>query len=88
MLAGLMEEPAAKTFLAKHYEIVLVDVGRMNKNMQIPARYGLAKVPGVPAVVVVTPKGKVLNAGDAFALSDARYMTSQAVMDKLAGWVP
>jgi thiol-disulfide isomerase/thioredoxin len=88
MLAGLMEEPAAKAFLAKHYEIVLVDVGRMDKNLQIPARYGIAKVRAVPAVVVVTPQGKILNPGDEFALSDAGSMSPQVVMNKLAGWAP
>ncbi len=71
VLSGLMEEPAAKAFLAKHYEIVLVDVGHMDKNLNIPARYGIAKVRAVPAVVVVDPAGKVLNPGDEFALSDA-----------------
>jgi thiol-disulfide isomerase/thioredoxin len=88
MLAGLMEEPAAKAYLSKHYEIVLVDVGRMDKNLEIPARYGIAKVRAVPAVVVVTPKGKVLNPGDEFALSDASTMNPQVVMDKLAAWAP
>jgi thiol-disulfide isomerase/thioredoxin len=88
VLAGLVEEPAAKAFLAKHYEIVLVDVGRMDKNLQIPARYGIAKVRAVPAVVIVTPKGKILNPGDEFALSDAGSMNPQVVMNKLAAWVP
>jgi thiol-disulfide isomerase/thioredoxin len=87
MLAGLMAEPAAKTFLAQHYEIVLVDVGRMDKNLKIPARYGISKVRAVPAVVVVDPSGKVLNPGDEFALSDANSMNPQAVMNKLAAWV-
>ena len=88
ILAGLMEEPAAKAFLAKHYEIVLVDVGVMDKNLQIPARYGIAKVRAVPAVVVVAPTGKILNRGDEFALSDASTMNPQVVMNRLAAWIP
>jgi thiol-disulfide isomerase/thioredoxin len=87
VLAGLMEEPAAKAFLAQHYEIVLVDVGRMDKNLEIPARYGIAKVRAVPAVAVVDPSGKVLNPSDEFALSDAASMRAQTTMDKLAAWV-
>jgi thiol-disulfide isomerase/thioredoxin len=87
VLAGLMAEPAAKPFIAQHYEIVLVDVGHMDKNLKIPARYGIRKVRAVPAVVVVDPSGKVLNPGDEFALSDAGSMNPQSVMNKLVAWV-
>jgi thiol-disulfide isomerase/thioredoxin len=87
LLSGIIERPEAKAFMRKHYEVVMVDVGRMDKNLQIPARYGIGKIEGVPAVIVVDPKGKVLNKGDHFALSDARGIGNQAVMDKLAEWV-
>ncbi|MBI1405937.1 MAG: thiol reductase thioredoxin [Caulobacter sp.] len=88
IVSGIMELPTARAFLAKHYEIVLVDVGRIDRNLQIPARYGMKKLLGVPAVIVVDPKGRVLNPDDAFALADARAMSNQAVLDKLASWVP
>jgi thiol-disulfide isomerase/thioredoxin len=88
ILAGIMEMPSVKPFLHKHYEIVSVDIGRMDKNMQIPARYGFPKLAGVPAVIVVTPQGKVVNRGDAFVLADARAMSTQAVVDQLAAWIP
>jgi thiol-disulfide isomerase/thioredoxin len=87
VLSGLMEEPAAKAFIAKHYEVVLVDVGRFDKNLQIPARYGVERLRAVPAVVVVASDGKVLNPGNQFALSDASTMHPQDVMEKLAAWV-
>jgi len=87
MLAGLMDDPAARTFVKAHYEVVLVDVGRFDKNLAIPARYGIAKITAVPAVVVVTPTGKILNPGNHFALSDANSMSPQAVLDQLAAWV-
>lgn len=87
LLSGIMARPEARAFIAKHYEVVLVDVGRMDKNLQVPARYGVTKLTGVPAVIVVDPKGKVLNRGDHFALADARGIGNQAVIDKLAEWV-
>src|SRR5580765_5563908 len=50
ILAGLMELPEMQTFLKAHYEMVSVDVGRFNKNLQIPARYGITtRLEGVPA---------------------------------------
>jgi thiol-disulfide isomerase/thioredoxin len=87
ILAGTMELPQLKAFLRKHYELVMVDVGRYDRNMQIPARYGIAKPEGVPTLLVIDPKTNALiNAGRTTALADARSMTPQALADWLAGW--
>ena len=51
VLANLMQLPEMKPFLAAHFEIVKVDVGRFDKNLQIPARFGVIdrlKTGGVP----------------------------------------
>lgn len=85
ILAGVMELPDVRRFIDLHYEVVSVDVGRFNKNLQIPARYGFTKrLLGVPTVLIVTRRGRVVNAKDVFALSDARHMAPQAVVDWLA----
>ena len=39
ILAGVMELPQMRRFLARHYEIVSVNVGRFDTNLQIPARF-------------------------------------------------
>jgi thiol-disulfide isomerase/thioredoxin len=90
ILAGTMELPELKAFVRAHYEVVTVDVGRFDKNLQIPAHYGITKrLEGVPAVLVVDPRRNVLvNAGHVSALSDARSMTPQALADWLAQWTP
>ncbi len=88
VLANIMLLPEVKPFMAKHYELVSVDVGRENKNLQIPARFGFTqRLLGVPTVLIATPQGKLVNGGDVFALADARHMTPQAVADWLAKWV-
>jgi thiol:disulfide interchange protein len=85
ILAGVMELPDVRRFVARHYEVVSVDVGRFDKNLQIPARFGFTKrLLGVPTVLIVSPRGHVVNANDIFALSDARHMAPQAVVDWLA----
>jgi len=56
VLANLMQLPQMKPFLAAHYDMVLVDVGRFDKNLQIPARFGIhQRLEGVPALLIVTP---------------------------------
>ena len=87
ILAGTMELPTLRRFVDAHYVEVTIDVGRMDKNLQAPGRYGLTKLSGVPSVLVVDPKtDKLLNPGDVFALSDARHLSPQALADWLAKW--
>lgn len=86
VFAGVIEQPDVKRWVDKHYEVVAIDVGRYTKNMQIPARYGVDKLKGVPSFLVVDTKGKLVNDGAFFALTDARHMTPQSIVDWLAQW--
>jgi len=90
VLAGTMDLPEVKTFVDAHYELVTVDVGRFDKNLQIPAHYGITKrLEGVPALLVVDPRtDKLVDAGHIAALADARHMSPQALADWLAQWTP
>jgi len=87
VLANIMQLPQMKPFLAAHFEIVTVDVGRFDKNLQIPARFGIInRLEGVPSVIIADPDGRFVNAGHVAALADARHMTPQAIADWLAQW--
>jgi len=88
ILAGTMETAPLKPWLARHYEIVTVDVGRFDRNMGVPARYGATgRLAGVPAVLIVDPRtNRLVNPGDIAALADARTMTPQGLADWLARW--
>jgi thiol-disulfide isomerase/thioredoxin len=85
VLANFMQLPEMRRFVEKHFEEVSVDVGRFDKNLQIPARFGFnTRLKGVPTVIIATPDGKMVNGDDVFATSDARHMTPQALSDYLA----
>lgn len=88
ILAGTIELPELKAWVKRHYELVTVDVGRFDKNLDVPARYGIRdRLKGVPSLLVVDPKtDKLINAGDTAALSDARSMNPQGLADYLAHW--
>lgn len=45
-----------KRFVDAHYVVAAVDMGRMNKNPQVPGRNGVIKLDGVPSVLIVDPK--------------------------------
>jgi thiol:disulfide interchange protein len=86
ILAATLELPEMKRFMAQHFEMISVDVGRFDKNLQIPARYGIhERLEGVPAVLVIDPKTdkQLVSKADVAALADARHMQPQ----DLANWL-
>jgi len=88
LLAGTMDLPELKGFVRRHFELVPIDVGRFDKNLAIPAHYGITKrLEGVPSMLVVDPRtDRLINGGHVAALADARSMTPQALADWLAQW--
>jgi len=90
VLAAFMELPEIKAFVEAHYVVAVIDVGRFNKNLQIPSRWNSTeamKNGGVPAILVVDPvTNKLIDAGHIAALEDARHMDPQGIADWIAQW--
>jgi thioredoxin 1 len=84
--SGVLEMKEVQPWVARNFIVVPIDVGRMSKNLDIAETYGL-KIHAVPTIVVLDASGKMLNAGNPTALSDARSMTPQAIVDTLNGWI-
>ncbi|NHN87882.1 thioredoxin family protein [Acetobacter conturbans] len=84
-VSGVLALPSVSAWVAQNFEVALVNVARRNENMDISRQYG-AEVEAVPAVLVLSADGKLLNGGAVLALSHARQMTSQAIVDLLAAW--
>jgi thiol:disulfide interchange protein len=83
MLAGVFQEKPVADWMAQHFVVLTVDIGRRNKNMDISQRWGVT-IQGVPTVMMISPQGKLLNKDDPYGLADARSMSTQAVVDLLA----
>jgi thiol:disulfide interchange protein len=87
VLAGVLALPEMKPWMARHFELVHVDVGRFDRNLDLAARLGLAELRGAPSLLVLDPRtAKMRNPGTELALVDARAMTPQAIADWLAKW--
>lgn len=85
--AGVLAMDQVKPWIAAMFEVVMVDVGRMTKNMDIAEQYGV-HVKAVPTMIVLDAAGKMVNStSDPAALQDARGMTPQAIVDTLNGWI-
>ncbi|HEV2677987.1 MAG TPA: thioredoxin family protein [Aliidongia sp.] len=85
-LGGIMSVDKVQAYVAAHYEVAVIDVGRFNKNLDIAAAYGV-KIHGIPTVMVIDPaSNQVLNRDGLEALGDAGTMPAQAVVDQLVTW--
>lgn len=86
VFASVAELPAMRRWIARHFELVTVDVGRFNRNLDIAARYGVS-LEAVPAVFVIDPRsGKLLNRDEVEALGDASLSTPPAIAAWLGKW--
>jgi thiol-disulfide isomerase/thioredoxin len=86
ILAGVMALPEMKSFVAAHYEVATVDVGRFDKNLDVVHRMGVSKLAGVPTVVIADADGKPINITNSAELANAREMTPQGIANWLARW--
>ncbi len=69
--------------LAKYYVVVHVDIGHLDKNVEIPAKYGVPIAHGVPALGIIDAQGKVIYAEKP---KEFESTTPQAITAFLEKW--
>ena len=55
VLAGVMALPEMRAWMARHYEMVTIDVGQFDRNLDLAARFGVT-LTAVPALFIVDPR--------------------------------
>jgi thiol-disulfide isomerase/thioredoxin len=60
-LAGWFAQPRFAAMLEAKYELVYVDVGHKDRNIDIARRFGLKSIKGTPTVLVLSSSGDLLN---------------------------
>lgn len=81
-------DPANKALLEQNFELVDVNIGRFDANQDIAARYGIPLQRGVPALVVLSPDGKVLLAQTHGEFESMRHLQSSDLTNFLNEWKP
>ena len=76
-----MKTGASAPLLSRDFKIVKVDVGQMDKNLDIARSYGVPLEKGIPAVAIISTNNEVLYATKAGELADARKMGDKAIYD-------
>ena len=86
-LAGWLETPRFAGLVAERYELVFVNVGMPQTgdghNLAVARRFGLAEMPGTPALLVLDADGKPLNPDTAASWRNAASRSEDAIFAEL-----
>lgn len=86
-LAGWLETPRFAALVAERYELVFVNVGMPQTgdghNLDVARRFGLAELPGTPALLVLTAEGKAVNPDTAASWRNAASRSEDAIFAEL-----
>lgn len=86
VLDSAMHSPDLAAVVEKNYVVVHIDVGRMNKNLDLAQKYGIPLNKGIPALAVLDPRGKLLYSQDQGQFEDARHMGSDSFKQFFEQW--
>ncbi|MEP7060880.1 MAG: thioredoxin family protein [Betaproteobacteria bacterium] len=70
--------------VAREFNLVKVDVGNFDRNLDVAMAYGDPIARGIPAAVIVAPDNRILFSTRAGELADARRMSITGVHDFFA----
>lgn len=81
-------DPANKALLEDNFELVDINIGRYDANTDIAEHYGIPLQRGVPALVILSPEGKVLLAQTHGEFESMRHLESSDLTKFLNDWKP
>jgi thioredoxin 1 len=77
-----------RPILDSNYVLVHINIGRMDENLDIAEQYGIPVTLGVPALAVLSEKGKLLYGQRGGEFKSMRRMESSEVTKFLVQWRP
>jgi thioredoxin 1 len=81
MLDYAMKSGTSAKLLAHDFQIVKVNVGRWDKNLDLAKSYGVPLEQGIPAVAILSSSNKVLYVTKEGELANARQMGENGIYD-------
>ena len=80
-LAHSLEQPKNAQLMARSFNVVKVNVGNFDRNLDVATQFGNPIENGIPAAVLLSPDDKLLYSTKAGELSHARRMSADGVHD-------
>jgi thiol:disulfide interchange protein len=81
-----MHQSPNADLVRKHFLVVHIDIGHMDKNVDIADKYRIPLNKGVPALAVIDSQGKLLYSQKTGEFEDMRNMNSESVTAFLNLW--
>ena len=78
---------SSHALISGHFQVVKVDVGRFDKNLELANQYGNPIKMGIPAVVVLSADNKIVYSSKGGELANARKMGDNGIYDFLSSHV-
>ncbi len=88
VLDSYFHDPANRPILESNYIVVHINIGRMDENLPIAARYQIPLHKGVPALAVLDEHGKLLYSQKMGEFEAMRRMDPALVTRFLVQWKP
>jgi thioredoxin len=74
-----MKQGRNAQLIGEEFQVVKVDVGRFDRNVDVAESYSVPLKKGIPAVAIVSPQGRLMYATRAGELADARGMSEDGL---------
>ena len=87
-LAEKFETPAMSPIPEANYELVYIDVGRRDRNLDIAERFGVNELKGTPTILILSPDGALLNEDSVHDWRTADSKTLAATVDYFSRFAP
>lgn len=81
ILDGSLQVPSIKKFMSERFEIMHIDIGRYDKNMELMDYFGVAREKGVPRVIVFDKEMNILNSSSTKEWTTARERSLQDIFN-------
>lgn len=81
-----MHKPELAAIIRQNFVLVPIDVGRLDKNLDLAAQYHVPIQAGIPALVVLNSQGGLLFATEQGQFAEAQQMSYESIKDFFEKW--
>ena len=79
ILEGTLAMPTIKKFLQQHYQVMHIDIGRYDRNMDLMDHINIESKKGVPRVVILDLEKNIMNSSTSSEWTTARDRKQQEI---------
>ena len=79
ILEGTLAMPTIKKFLQQHYQVMHIDIGRYDRNMDLMDHLNIESKKGVPRVVILDLEKNIMNSSTSSEWTTARDRKQQEI---------